>query len=393
MARIGYHLGIDWMITHEDIMSKLQFNPNIEQYSRPASRGSLEDIREKYNLDNVYQLSQNENPLGPSPKVVEAIAAIAPTLSYYPNFSDIELREAIVDAIGRGLTPEHIYTGCSGFESLELMARAFLQTDDEMIVSSPSFTGAYAKVAQPLGAKMIDVPLTPETFDYRVDAVLDAITDKTKIIMVCNPNNPTGTVIPADKFDTLMNNIPDHVLVVSDEVYHHFVDDATYPDSIKYVLADKNIVIVHSFSKAYGLAGMRLGYGIAKPEIADYISNTAGEDLSTAFHQNKLGMAAGIAACNDQDYLNFVVDYLRNEQKWVTEQFDRLDIKYWKPAANFILFETKMLTDDLNQKMRERGILLRPQSGIGMPYGMRVSLGTHEANQAFIRALEEILSV
>jgi histidinol-phosphate aminotransferase len=368
-------------------MSKLQFNPNIQQYTRPTSRGSLDDVRKQYNLDTVYQLSQNENPLGPSPKVVEAITAIAPTLSYYPDFSDIELRESIVNSIGRELTPEHIYTGCSGFESLELMARAFLQPDDEMIVSSPTFIGAYAKIAQPLGAKMIDVPLAQETFEYRVDAVLDTITDKTKLIIVCNPNNPTGTVMPAEKMDTLMAGIPDHVLVVSDEVYHHFVDDATYPDSIKYVLDGKNIVVVHSFSKAYGLAGMRLGYGIAKPEIADYISG-----LHRGFHQNKIAMAAGIAACNDQEYLQHVVQYLRNEQKWVTEQFDRLDIKYWNPAANFILFETKMLTDDLNQKMKERGILLRPQSGIGMPYGMRVSLGTHKANEAFIRALVEILS-
>lgn len=367
-------------------MSKLQFNPNIQQYTRPTSRGSLDDIRQKYNLDKIYQLSQNENPLGPSPKVIEAITNIAPTLSYYPNFSDIDLRQAIIDAIGRGLTPNHIYTGCSGFESLELMARAFLQPDDEMIVSSPTFTGAYAKVAEPLGAKMVDVLLTPETFEYRVDAVLDAVTDKTKIIMVCNPNNPTGTVIPTEKMDVLMAGVPDHVLVVSDEVYHHFVDDATYPDSIKYVLDGKNIVVVHSFSKAYGLAGMRLGYGIAKPEIADYISG-----LHRGFHQNKVAMVAGIAACNDQEYLNYVVQYLRNEQKWVVEQFDRLDIKYWNPAANFILFETKILADDLTQKMKERGIILRPQSFNGMPYGMRVSLGTHEANEVFINALEEVL--
>lgn len=368
-------------------MSKLQFNPNIQQYPRPTSRGSLDEIQQKYNLEKIYQLSQNENPLGPSPKVIEAITRIAPTLSYYPNFSDIDLREAIVNAIDRDLTTNHIYTGCSGFESLELMARAFLQPDDEMIVSSPTFTGAYAKVAEPLGAKMVDVPLAPETFEYRVDVVLGAITDKTKIIMVCNPNNPTGTVIPTEKMDALMAGVPDHVLVVSDEVYHHFVADATYPDSIKYVLDGKNIVVVHSFSKAYGLAGMRLGYGIAKPEIADYISG-----LHRGFHQNKVAMAAGIAACNDQDYLNHVVAYLRTEQKWVVEQFDRLDIKYWNPAANFILFETKMLADELNQKMTERGIILRPQSRIGMLYGMRVSLGTHEANAAFIHALEEILS-
>lgn len=368
-------------------MSNLQFNPNIQPFTRQASRVSLDDIRQKYGLEKVYQLSQNENPLGPSPKVVEAITAIAPTLSYYPDFSDLELRQAIVDAIGKGLTPDHIYTGCSGFESLELMARAFVQPDDEVIVSSPTFVGAYAKISEPQGAKLVDVPLTPETFEYRVDDVLAAITDKTKLLILCNPNNPTGTVMPSEKMDALMAGVPDHVLVISDEVYHHFVDDPTYPDSIKYVLDGKNIVVVHSFSKAYGMAGMRLGYGIAKPDIANYIAG-----LHRGFHQNKLSIAAGIAAAKDQAYLQRAVEYLRTEQKWVVEQFDRLDIKYWKPAANFILFETKMLADDLTQKMMERGILLRPQTRINMPYGMRISLGTHEANQAFIQALEDILS-
>lgn len=369
-------------------MSNLQLNPNITPYTRQQSRVTPDDIREKYGLDTVYQLSQNENPLGPSPKVVEAINNIAPTLSYYPDYSDLELREAIVEALGHdGLTPEHIYTGCSGFESLELMGRAFVQAGDEMIVSSPSFVGAYEKISLPLGAKVVDVPLVPDTWEYRVDNVLNAITDKTKLIMVCNPNNPTGTVMPQEKMDALMDGVPDHVLVISDEVYWHFVEDESFPNSIQYALDGKNIVVIHSFSKAYGLAGMRLGYGIAKPDIANYISG-----LHRGFHQNKLSMAAGVAASKDQEYLNYAIDYLRTEQKWVTEQFDRLDIKYWKPSANFILFETKLTATDLTEKMRERGILLRPQDRNGMPYGMRVSLGTHEANEAFITALEEILS-
>lgn len=368
-------------------MSNLHFNPHIQQQQRQTSRVSEDDLREKYGLDKIYQLSQNENPLGPSPKVITAITEIAPTLSYYPDFSDLALRQAIVDVLGQGLTPEHIYTGCSGFESLELITRAFLGEGDEVIVSSPTFTGAYGKIANQMGAVMVDVPLTPETFDYRVDDVLSAITDKTRLIMVCNPNNPTDTVIPADKIDKLMQNIPDHVLVVADEVYHHFVDDPAYPNSIQYVMQNKNIVVIHTFSKAYGMAGMRLGYGIAKPELADYIAG-----LHRGFHQNKLSIAAGIAACGDQDYLNYVIDYIRKERDWLTEEFDRLDIKYWKPAANFILFETKMLAEDLTEKMRERGILLRPQTRIGMPYGMRVSVGDHEANMAFIKALEEILS-
>lgn len=367
-------------------MSSLKFNPSMQGYSRAANRRSLDDIRRQHGLDKVYQLSLNENPLGPAPGVIDAITAAAATLSSYPDFSDIELRQAIADVIGRGLGPQEVYTGCSGFESLELLARGFLGAGDELILSSPTFAGAYRKISEPLGAKVVDVPLAQGTFAYRVDAVLGAITDKTRLIMLCNPNNPTGTILPADKMDALMQAVPDHVLVIADEVYHHFVTDPTFPDSVRYVLEGKNIVIIHSFSKAYGLAGMRLGYGIARREIADYIAG-----LHRGFHQNKLALAAGVAACKDQQYLRGVIQYLRNEQRWVTGEFDRLGIKYWKPAANYILFETGLAAEELHQKMMARGLLLSPQTRNGMPYGMRISLGTREANQACVHALEEVL--
>ncbi len=367
--------------------SALRFHSDIQAFARDDGRASGEEIRPPAEATRFYQLANNENPLGPSAKVVEALTAVAPSLSYYPNYSDIELRRAIVGVLGRGLTPQHIYTGCSGFESLELIARAFLAPGDELILSSPTFTGAYGKVSLPLGAAVVDVPLAPETFAYRADAVLEAVTERTKLIMLCNPNNPTGTVISADAMAELMRGLPDHVLVVADEVYHHFVDDVEFPDSLQYVLAGKNIVIVHSFSKAYGLAGLRLGYGIAKPEIANYIAG-----LHRGFHQNKLALAAGIAACADQAHVHLVIEYLRAEARWVCAHFDRLDIKYWKPAANFILFETRFPADDLQQLLLARGFRLRGQTRNGMPFGMRVSLGTREANAAFIAALEDIIS-
>ena len=368
-------------------MRNLEFNGDIQPFARQHGSDSLDDQRQDPGLKKLYRLANNESPLGPSPKVIDAISAIAPTLSYYPDYSDIALRKAIVGALGRGLLPEHIYTGCSGFESLELIARGFLRPGTEMILSSPTFIGAYKKVSQPLGVKIVDVPLVPETFAYRVDAVIDAITENTRLIMLCNPNNPTGTVIPKAKMDALMRAVPDHVLVVADEVYHHFVDDPAYPDSIQYVLDGKNIVIVHSFSKAYGLAGMRLGYGIARPEIANYIAG-----LHRGFHQNKLSLAAGIAACEDQLHVQKVVKSMRNEARWICQQFDRLDIKYWKPAANFILFETMLPGDELQDKLLERGFLLRAQGRNNMRYAIRVSVGTREANQAFIIALQEILN-
>ncbi len=364
----------------------LRLNPNIQPFARADEGDGVRPTRALQGSPRVYQMANNENPLGPSPRVVEAIAKAAPTLNSYPTWSDIGLRQAIVDALGRGLTPAHLYTGCSGFEALELLARAFLQPGDELILSSPTFSGAYQKVTLPLGARVIDVPLEPETFRYRADAVLAAITDKTRLIMVCNPNNPTGTIISADAMEELMRGLPEHALVVADEVYHHFVADADYPDTLQYVLDGRNIVIVHSFSKAYGMAGMRLGYGIAKPEIANYIAG-----LHRGFHQNKIALAAGIAACEDQAQLQRAVAFLQGEARWLCEQFDRLDIRYWKPAANFVLFETKLPADELNQQLLKRGFLLRAQTGIGLPYAMRVSLGTRNMNQAFIQTLAEIL--
>ena len=367
-------------------MSELRFNPNLSAFTRQDGSPSDEDRLQADQQAPVYRLQNNENPLGPSPCAVEAIRALAPTLAVYPSYSDIELRRAIVEALGRGLTPAHIFTGCSGFEALELITRAALAPGDEIILSSPTFIGAYTKVSAPLGAKIVDVPLEPRTFRYRPDAVLAAVTERTKLIFVCNPNNPTGTVVNAEALEALMNGLPEHVLVVADEVYHNFVDDPSYPDSLQYVLDGRNIIIVHSFSKVYGLAGMRLGYGIARPEIANSIAG-----LQRGFHQNKLALAAGIAACRDQAHVGRVIDYLREEARWVCGQFDRLDIHYWKPAANFILFETRVPADELQAQLGQRGLLLRGQARIGLPYAMRLSLGTREANQAFITALEDIL--
>ncbi len=367
-------------------MSELRFNPNISAFTRQDGSPSIEDRLTAEPLQPAHRLQNNENPLGSSPRVVEAIREVAPTLAVYPSYSDIELRRAIVQVLGRGLEPEHIFTGCSGFEALELITRATLAPGDEVILSSPTFTGAYKKVAEPLGARVIDVPLEPRTFRYRPQAVLDAISERTKLVMLCNPNNPTGTVISAADVEALMSDLPEQALVVADEVYHHFVADVNYPDTLGYVLGERNIVIVHSFSKVYGLAGMRLGYGIARPDIANTIAG-----LQRGFHQNKLALAAGIAACGDQAHVQRVVDFIRAEARWVCGQFDRLDIHYWKPAANFILFETHIPADDLQAQLRGRGLLLRGQSGNGLPYAMRLSLGARAANQAFISALADIL--
>ena len=343
-------------------MSQLQPNPSVAPFARREDHSVLGQVAEDTSQPPSARLAYNENPLGPSPKVLEAIQREANQLGRYPNFSDLELRRAIAKTLGRGINPDHIYTGCSGFEALELAARAYLGPGDEVIISSPTFEGAYRKVTEPLGVKVVDAPLESGTFRYQTDAVLAALSERSKAIILCNPNNPTGSVVSAARMADLIRGLPPHVLLIADEVYHHFVNDPSYPDSLAYVLEERNIVVIHSFSKAYGMAGLRLGYGIAKPEIAHTIAG-----LHRGAHQNRLAMAAGIAACEDQEHLRRCVSTLRQEAQWLCAQFDRLDIRYWEPAANFILIETKLLAADMQARLLERGVLLREQSGNGLP--------------------------
>lgn len=359
----------------------------VTGYERQEARVSNEDVKAKYGVETVYRLSQNENPLGPSPKVIEAIQEATKTISYYPSYSDIEFREAIVKVTGRGITPNHIYTGMSGYEALEILTRGFVKAGDEVIVSTPTFISAYKKTSTVQGAKVIDVPLLPETFAYDVESVLGAITEKTRLILLCNPNNPTGTIITAEQLDELMNRVPEHVLVVSDEVYHHYVDAPDYPDSLQYVLDGKNIVLTYSFSKAYGLAGLRLGYGIARPEIANYLAS-----FHRGFHHSSFTLDAGIAAVKDLDYVQKVVDFTQNEMRYLLGELDRLAVPYVKPHANFVLFKSPYETREMTEKFMQSGILIRPQHKSGLHDYVRVSIGTHEANTLFIKRLEEILS-
>lgn len=366
-------------------MASLTFHPHIQKVGRFSVGRSRAALEAELGI-TIHQMCFNENPLGASPMVAQAIQEAAQDLATYPDWSDASLREALVEVIGRHLTPEHFFSGNSGSEVIELVARAFLQVGDEYIISTPTFSAVYNRVGNWQGGVAVDVPLKPETFAYDVEGVLGAITEKTRLIMVCNPNNPTSTIITADEFAHLMANVPEHVVVVADEVYHQFVDDPNYPDTLQYVHDGKNVVIVHSFSKAYGLAGLRVGYGIARTEIANYISG-----LVKPAHLDKLSLVGAIAACQDQSYLQQVVEYIRNERQWVLAELDRLDVRYWPANGNFILAETRLPTKTLSEKLIPYGVMIRPQNPNELPNAVRITVGKHEANEALIAGLEQIL--
>lgn len=368
-------------------MFDLEFKSTIQASQRPGYRPTADELATKLGVDDIVRMSANENPLGASPKVVEAIQKIAPDVGWYPASSDLRLREAIVEALDNRISPDHIYTTCSGFEALEFVARGFIKEGDEAIVSSPTFTVVYKKIVEMQGGTIVDAPLDSETYAYDVDAVIDAITDKTKIIFVTNPNNPTGTVIPAEKMAKLMDAVPEHVLVVADEVYFQFVDDPEYPDSMQYVLDNRNIVIIHSFSKTYGMAGLRMGYGIAKPEIAGYLAA-----MQRGYHMNAVNLAAGIAACQDQEHIHKVVSFAKDEIAYIQKELDRLDVRYWSTQTHFFVFETAIPALELVEQMLQHGVQVQPQTRLGLPNHIRASLSTHDGNVRFIKALEAILA-
>ena len=367
--------------------SNLRFNPNI--LKRPLYRGgqSVADARDKANTAKIYKMNSNENMMGPSPAVIQVIQEQARELGDYPQMSDEGLRVALARCYGRSLTPEHFVTSNGGMDMLDMLARAFLSPGDEIVVCRPTY-GVYMMFAMLQGVESINVSLAADDFSHDVPGILAAITERTRLVYICNPNNPTGAIMPAADMERLINELPDHVLIVADEVYHHFVSSPDFPDSLGYVLEGKNLFIVHSFSKAYGLAGLRLGAGISTPEIAEYLTR-----LRKPFHLGSLTMAAGIAALADQEYLQKSIEMVQTAKAYLYEQFGRLGIQYWPSETNFILFKSPIPPSELAEKMNEYGILLRPLDQFwGMPEYARVTIGLPVANEAFITALETILS-
>lgn len=343
-----------------------------------------DDINAQYGVDHMHRLHLNESAHGPSPRVLEAIATTAPQLGTYPAMRDDGLRHALATTIGQGLTPDHFYTSCSGYEALDLLARALLRPGDEAIIMEPTFS-VYRRLAQLQACTLVNVPLTMPSFKPDIPAVLNAITERTRAIILCNPNNPTGTIMTRDDMDHLMQHLPDHVLVVADEVYHHFVEDEHYPNSIQHVVAGKNIVIIHTFSKAYGMAGMRMGYGIAPPELAAYVHK-----YYRGFHLNSLQLAAGLAALADAEHLQQNIDAVKTGRQLLYDRCDQLDLHYWPTQTNFLLIQLPCPAAPVVEAMKYHGVMIRALGG-DYQNCLRISIGSAEANATCADALEAAL--
>jgi histidinol-phosphate aminotransferase len=331
----------------------------------------------------IYKLSSNENPLGQSPKATKALVNAAQNLGVYPDQTDIRLREALVKDFDEQLDINQFICGNSGSEIIDMLLRAFINEGDEVIYSNPCFL-PYAVFSRWYGAKQIDIPLLYPSYDLDTEGILKAITQKTKIIFLTSPNNPTGTYIPKPVLDDFLNRIPKDIIIVFDEVYRHFADAKDYISGLPYVKSGHNIIAVNSFSKTYGLAGQRIGYCYSTSTIANYI-----RQIHKPFLLPITSIEAAIGALNDTEFIAETVRTVQEGRKYLKESFTLLGIKYWPTQGNFFIIDPPLPEHEFTDMLMAKGIMVRPVSQFGAPGKVRITVGTQEANEALINVLKK----
>lgn len=345
---------------------------------------SLADAKKKIGDREIYRLSSNENPLGPSPKTVAAMTTAARSINLYPPRDAAALRAVL--AAQHGVTAEHVFTGAGGCEVIELAFRQFTQPGDNFIVCPPTF-GFYYLMAKRYGLSLTEVPLVPTTFALDIDGIVAAVTEDTRFVVIINPNNPTGTCFPDSAFTELLARLPAHVTVLADEVYFHFAENPHYPDTVAHLMRGANIIRVHSFSKAYGMGGMRVGYGIASAPVAAEMRK-----LMRPFHLNAIALEGAIAAVGDAEFVEQTVQNNAIGKAYLQTQLDRLGVTHWPTDANFLLLETKLSSGALTDALLLEAVMVRDPKDSAIPNCVRVTIGTPAENAAFIAALEKILA-
>lgn len=351
---------------------------------RPYSPGKpIDEVKRELGLSEVYKLASNENPLGPPESAVEAMRLAAGKVSLYPDADAYELRYALSQF--HGVNMNQIILGDGSNELLKLLSLAFLEPGDEIIMPKPSF-GEYARTAMVCGAVPKAIPLTE---DYTVDlpAMVAAIGSKTKMIYICNPNNPTGTTIDKRLLKQLMHRMED-IIVVMDEAYFEFVDDESSPDGVAFFKEFPNVIALRTFSKAYGLAGLRVGYGICNEYIAAAINR-----VREPFNVNTLAQVAALAALNDTEYLAKSVEYNKVEREFLYTELKKRGFQVVPSQSNFMLVDVVRNSVDVFQGLLKRGIIVRSADIFGYDTKIRLSVGLRKENEAFLKALEEYMGL
>ncbi len=342
----------------------------------------IEEVEREFGITNILKLSSNENPLGPSPKAVEAMREELEKVALYPDGSCFSLVKELAKFYK--VNENQLVVGNGSDELIHYIGLTFLSDGDEVISSDVTFS-RYESAAVLGNCAYCIAPSKNHTFS--LDEIASRITDKTRLIIICNPNNPTGTIVTKAEVDAFLAKVPERVIVILDEAYFEYVESPDYPDSIDYVNQGKNVIVLRTFSKIYALAGLRIGYGIARPELISCI-----HQVREPFNVNNIAQAAAVASLLDSEQIARSLKVNSAGKSYLYGEFEAMGLPYVPSEANFIWFDVKRDCRPLFTELLKRGVIIRTGDIFGCPTFFRVTIGTPEQNARFIATLKEVLA-
>ena len=330
---------------------------------------------------DIIKMASNENPLGPSPLGVQAIKECADRVNLYPDGGCYYLKNGLAEHLN--VKPGNLIMGNGSNEILQIIADTFVKPDEEVIYAKQAFV-VYTLATKVAGATAVTVPLRNYTHD--LDAMADRITDRTKVIFIANPNNPTGTMVTADQTDQFMKRVPEDALVVFDEAYYEYVERSDRPQTLDYVRDGRTVITLRTFSKIYGLAGLRIGYGISRPDIIEVM-----DKVRQPFNVSSVAQAAARASLRDRDHVAKSVKVNREGKEYLYGELRRIGLDFVPSEANFILVHLDRPGSEVMSQMLKERVIVRPMTGYEFPNSIRVTVGTLEQNRRLISSLEKVL--
>ncbi|NLN19761.1 MAG: histidinol-phosphate transaminase [Firmicutes bacterium] len=357
--------------------------PAIERITPYVPGKPIAEVQEEYGLENIIKLASNENPLGPSPLAMEALKEAISGVHIYPDGAARDLRNAIAKKYG--VSSDEVFVGNGSDEIIKLLAEAFLLPDDEVIFADATFS-EYAYATRLMGAREVVVPVREETHD--LTAMAERITERTKIVFICNPNNPTGTYVNAEAVDAFLEKVPEGVLVVLDEAYVEYVDAADFPNAIDLICQGRLVATMRTFSKIYGLAGLRVGYIIAPRDVVALLNR-----VKEPFNVNLLAQKAALAALDDTEHLERSRETNSQGKAYLYAAFADMGLRYCPTQANFIFVDIGRPCRPVYERLLQEGVIVRTGDIFDRPTFLRVTIGTQEENERFIAALRRALAV
>jgi histidinol-phosphate aminotransferase len=339
----------------------------------------IEELERELGIANAVKLASNENPIGPSPRALEAVWNAAEVAHRYPDGACFRLRQALAARLG--VTPAQLVFGAGCDEILELLAKCFLGPSDEVVYAWPSFA-MYPIVAQGMGATSVRIPLD-SALVHDLRAMRGAVTSRTRLVIVCNPNNPTGTSVGTEAFDRFVASLPEGVVLAIDEAYIEYARRPDFPDALAWVRRRPGTCTLRTFSKIYGLAGLRVGYAVADPELAGYL-----ERARHPFNVSSVAEAAALAALDDHEHVERTRRTNSEGMAFLERELTRLGLQSWPSDANFLLAAAP---PGSYERLLREGVIVRPMEGFGLAHHVRITVGLAEENERLVKALEKVL--